>query len=234
MASARHVATFDDRLRAAEQRLEALPLELFAIEAGGRVYRIEAVRDHDRLLAAADDREPFPFGLLLWESAIVLANVLSEGPRLTGVSVLELGAGTGLGGLVAASLGARVVQTDHSDDALALCRRNAAANGIRSIDVRHADWTTWEGGGTFDTVVAADILYEPELHGDIARVLRAALRAGGEVVLTDPCRSHSPQFLGRLEAEGWAISTERRLVEGLPPNEARKMVGVDVIRARRR
>jgi predicted nicotinamide N-methyase len=228
------VATFDDRLRAAERRLETLPLETFAIEAGGRNYRIDAVRDHDQLLAAAGELEPFPFGVLLWESAIVLANVLSEGPGLTGVSMLELGAGTGLGGLVAASLGARVVQTDHSYDALALCRRNAAANGITSIDVRHADWTSWPGGETFVTIVAADILYDPDLHGDIADVLAAALRPGGEVVLTDPCRSHSPQFLGRLEANGWAISAERRLIEALPPNEARKMAGVDVIRARRR
>lgn len=234
MASAPYVATFDDHLRTAGQRLKSLPLETFAIAAGGRTFRIEAARDHDRLLAAAGEREPFPFGVLLWESAIVLADVLSEGEGLSGVSTLELGAGTGLGGLVAASLGARVVQTDHSYDALALCRRNAAANGIQSIEVRHGDWTAWSGAETFDAVIAADILYEPDLHADIADVLKMVLRPGGEVLLTDPGRSHSPQFLDRLEEDGWAISAERRLVEGLPPNEARKMVGVDVIRARHR
>jgi predicted nicotinamide N-methyase len=227
------VATFDDRMSAAERRLEALPLEVMTVEAGGRIYRIEAARDHERLLATAGDCEPFPFGVLLWESAIVLADVLAEGAGLKGVSVLELGAGTGLAGLAAASLGAKVVQTDHSCEALALCCRNAAANGISGLQVRWADWRNWQGGETFDAVIAADILYEPDLYGVIVGVLEQVIRPGGAVLMTDSGRIHAPSFLAELERAGWVITTGRRMVEGLPPNPGRKMIGVDIIRARR-
>ncbi|MGE5265904.1 MAG: class I SAM-dependent methyltransferase [Deltaproteobacteria bacterium] len=227
------MANFDDCMRAAERRLEALPLEILTVEAGGRSYRIEAVRDHERLLAAAGDCEPFPFGVLLWESAIVLGDVLAEGASMKDVSVLELGAGTGVAGLVAASLGAVVVQTDYSCEALALCRWNAAANGMSGIDVRWVDWRNWHGDDMFDVVIAADILYEPELYSDIAGVLETVVRPGGAVLMTDPGRIHAPRFWVELERAGWAVTAERRMVEGLPPNTSGKMIGIDVIRARR-
>ncbi|MCU0953481.1 MAG: protein N-lysine methyltransferase family protein [Hyphomicrobium sp.] len=227
------MATLDDRIRAAERRLEALPLEIMAVEAGRAVYRIAAARDHERLLAAAGDCEPFPFGVLLWESAIVLADALAEAGGLKDVSVLELGAGTGLAGLVAASLGGHVVQTDHSYEALALCRRNAALNNAVNLEVRWADWRNWHCDETFNLVIAADILYEPDLYGDIASLLEMVVRPGGAVLMTDPARIHAPRFLAALERAGWAITAERRMVVGLPPNAAEKMIGVDLIRAQR-
>lgn len=225
------MATFDDRMSAAERRLTALPLEIMEVDAGGRSYRLAAVRDQERLLAAAGDLEPFPFGVLLWESAVVLAHALTAGPDLKDKSVLELGAGTGLSGLVAASLGARVVQTDYSYEALALCRRNAAANDISGVEWRWGDWRSWWDDETFDIVIAADILYESDLYGSIVRVLKKAVRPGGVVLMTDPCRIHAPSFLAELENAGWAVKAERRTVEGLPPNPARKAIGVDLIRA---
>ncbi len=210
-----------------------LPLEIMTIEVGGRPYRIEAVRDQDRLLAAADGCDPFPFGVLLWESAVVLSEVLAGAEELTGTSVLELGAGTGLAGLVAASLGAVVAQTDYSYEALALCRRNAAANRIGGIDVRWADWRNWHGDDTFDLVIAADILYEPDLYGVILGVLERVVRPGGVVLMTDPGRIHARGFLANLERAGWAVTAEQRMIDELPPNPARKRIGVHVIRARR-
>jgi predicted nicotinamide N-methyase len=220
-------------MRAAERRLEALPLESMTVEAGGAVYRIATARDHERLLAAVGDCEPFPFGVLLWESAIVLADALADAGGLEGVSVLELGAGTGLAGLVAASLGGHVVQTDHSYEALALCRRNAALNNAVNTEVRWADWRNWHCDETYNLVIAADILYEPDLYGDILGVLERVVRPGGSALMTDPARIHAPRFLAALERAGWAIKAERRMVVGLPPNTAETMIGVDLIRAQR-
>lgn len=228
------MATFDDRMSAAERRLEALPLEIIAVEAGGHTYRIAAVRDQERLLAAAGDCEPFPFGVLLWESAIVLAQVLTVDAGVKDSGVLELGAGTGLSGLVAASHGARVVQTDHNYEALALCRRNARANNVAGVEVRWADWRNWPDEETYDAVIAADILYEPDLYGSIVCLLGKVVRTGGTVLMTDPGRIHAPRFLEGLKDAGWAVTAERRMVEGLPPNPTRRAIGVDLIRARRR
>jgi predicted nicotinamide N-methyase len=224
--------TFDDILDGAERRLLALPLETLRVWAAGRDWQIEAVRDQDRLLAAAGDWEPFPYGVLLWESALVLGDVLAERGLVEGGDVLELGAGSGVAGIVAAALGARVVQTDHSLEALALCRRNAAANGM-SVVLRSGDWTNWVDGARYDIVIGADILYEPALYDDVLRVLQTVVRRDGVAILTDPGRTHAGRFTVRLIADGWDVRVSRRTVAALPPCRAGAVAQVDVIEARR-
>lgn len=226
--------TFDDILDGAERRLLALPLETLRVQAAGRDWQIEAVRDQDRLLAAAGDWEPFPFGVLLWESALVLGDVLAEAGFVRGADVLELGAGTGLAGIVAAGNGARVVQTDHSFEALALCRRNGLANGMTGLEQRVGDWSAWSDGAAYDVAIGADILYEPVLYEDVLRVLQAVVRPGGVAILTDPGRTHAWRFIDDLRAAGWTVRVDRRTVAALPPCEAGAMVNIDVIEARRR
>src|SRR5690349_7060332 len=63
------------------------------------------------LRAEKESATPRPYGVVLWPAAIALAHELLT-RDLTGARILELGAGTGLPGIVAASRGARVVQTD--------------------------------------------------------------------------------------------------------------------------
>jgi hypothetical protein len=89
--------------------------------------------DEARVVGQAGDR--LPYGVALWPSAIALAHEVAERPPgFRGRSVLALGAGTGLPGIVAATLGGRVVQTDR--DALALCQRNGARNGAGAVAYR--------------------------------------------------------------------------------------------------
>src|SRR5262245_33452821 len=89
-------------------------LDAVSIPIGEREWRVECVRDEGRVLAYAESHAQAPYGLLLWESAVALARSLHRRPTLVAnKQVLELGAGVGLPGLVARSLGAEVWQTDH-------------------------------------------------------------------------------------------------------------------------
>ncbi len=97
-----------------EERLARVDLHRYTLTAAGRSWLIDAVKDQDRLLAAADHFDNFPYGLLLWDGAVVLADALAEIGSLEGRSVLELGAGVGLTGLAARHLKASVVQMDHA------------------------------------------------------------------------------------------------------------------------
>lgn len=223
---------FEDLIDAADRRLDRLPLETMTIEIAGRAFSIEAVRDQDRLLAAASEFEVFPFGLLLWESGVVMGEEVVESSSCPG-RVLELGAGAGLGGIVAAAQGAGVVQTDHCLEALALARRNARANGVTGIEQRLGDWTDWRDESQYDLVCGADILYEPALYGDILRVLERAVRPGGRAILTDPGRTHAGRFVNDLRSGGWTVDLEARRVPALPPCQPVELVWVDVIRAGR-
>src|SRR5580704_9410852 len=110
-----------------------LPLEEYHLRLEGGAWRIL----HTGAILSHEDEERFlggekprvPYGIVLWPAAIALAHEIAT-RALGAARVLELGAGTGLPGIVAASLGAGVVQTDRQEVALHVCRMNAERNGV--------------------------------------------------------------------------------------------------------
>ena len=173
-----------------------LPLGRRQIPIGNRTWLVDTVDDEDALLAHADTSAKFPFGLMLWESAIALAQHLTERPALvSGKSVLELGAGLGLTGVVAASLGATVTQTDHDQQALAACARTAALNGITNITSYSSDWHDWHDSARYDLILGADIAYDGDDHAALLAVFDQTLNPGGRILLTDPGREKQPDFI---------------------------------------
>lgn len=190
-----------------------MPLADTNIEIGGRNWTIRAVPNEDVLLQADVDYERFPFGLLLWESAVALARHLAENPaQVKGRRVLELGAGVGLAGMAAQWLGAAVWQTDHQPDALGLAQINAANNGIGNMKHFLADWRHWTHTPRYPVVLGADILYQRAMHPYLAEVFAAALEPGGALLLTDPGRPQALDFIAQLESEGWRFGVETQTV----------------------
>ncbi len=223
-----------DETAKVEARLQRLPVEVVEVAAGGRLWAIETVSDHGALMEASDDLGAFPFGLLLWESALVLSDILHERRAgLTGARVLDVGAGVGLQGLVAASLGADVTQNDYSPEALALCRRNAARNGVEGIVWQQGDWTVWTDRTRYDLIIGSDILYESEGHDALLAILDGNLASGGELWITDPGRPLTPWFLGKLDTLGWNVWQETRTVPILIPLGPDETVDVTFYAARR-
>jgi predicted nicotinamide N-methyase len=196
------------------------PLTDRTVTIGGRAWTLTAVEDQDALIGSVRtdaDLEQFPYGLLLWASAIALAERLAEEPRLVaGKRVLELGAGVGLPGLVAQSLGGRVTQTDYQNDALTLARVNARQNGVDGVRYVLADWRDFNTGATpgpFDVILGSDVLYERGLHGALRRIFDTALAPGGLVLLADPLRPQGIEFADALErTESWVLALESRRV----------------------
>jgi predicted nicotinamide N-methyase len=160
--------------------------------------------DEQRLLSERETR--LPYGVALWPAAIALAHeIAARGDEARGCHVLELGAGTGLPGIVAASLGARVVQTDRQQAALSLCRLNAERNGVASVEHRLADWTAWNDGTRYDWIIGSDILYAAAMHPHLARIFESNVAPHGRVLVADPLRRASLSLLESLEAAGWTI-----------------------------
>jgi len=181
---------------------------------GGHAYRILhtgavlTFLDEQILLSERETR--LPYGLALWPGAIALAHEIaarSDAPH--GLRVLELGAGTGLPGIVAASLGAHVVQTDKQQAALALCRLNVERNGVSTVDHRLADWAAWDDANRYDWIIGSDILYAAAMHPHLTRIFESNLAPGGRVLLSDPFRRASFGLLESLETTGWNVSVGR-------------------------
>lgn len=186
------------------------PLVQSRLVIGGRAWTITAVQDQDALIESVktdEDLAVFPYGLMLWASAVALAERLAAQPELVaGKRVLEIGAGVGLPGLVARALGAaHVTQTDYQETALALARRNAEQNGLAGlVEHRLADWRDFPPDleGAFDIVLGSDVLYERTLHAPLAALLPRLLRPGsgdGLVLVSDPLRPQSLTFIEQQE-----------------------------------
>lgn len=151
-----------------------------------------------------------PYGVSLWPSAIALAHeIAGRTEDIRGKTVLELGAGTGLPGIVASSLGGRVVQTDRDELALLLCRRNAERNGVGAVEHRVADWAAWGDPGRYDWIIGSDILYGESLHAHLRRIFEVNLAPGGRILLADPHRAGSLAPLEAMERDGWAVGYSR-------------------------
>ncbi len=191
-----------------------VPLHESRLQAGAREWAIlhtGAVLTHeDEARVIGEQRDRLPYGVALWPAAIALAHeVAARADAFRDRWVLELGAGTGLPGLVAASLGGRVVQTDRDELALAVCKRNGERNGVRTIEHRLADWVSWDDTRPYEWILGADILYGETTHAHLRRIFAANLAPGGRVLLSDPFRAVSLRLLEALEADGWAIAVSK-------------------------
>jgi len=187
-----------------------LPLHEYHLRLSGREWSVlhtGAVLSRDDEQRFLTDNKPrLPYGIVLWPAAIALAHeVAARGESLAGKRVLELGAGTGLPGIVAASLGARVVQTDRQELAMGVCRRNAERNGVATIEHRLADWTEWSDTERYDFIIGSDILYGDAMHPHLRRIFETNLAPGGVILLSDPFRAPSLVLLEAMEADGWNV-----------------------------
>jgi predicted nicotinamide N-methyase len=154
-----------------------------------------------------NEQDPLPYGVMLWPASIALAHeVLARAAELPGKRVLELGAGTGVPGIVAASLGARVLQTDRSEVALHVCAMNVERNRAAGIERRIADWEAFEIDETFDLVLGSDVLYATNMHEQLRSICERTLAPNGRVLFSDPLRAQSLPLLERMETLGWRVS----------------------------
>ncbi|HSH70694.1 MAG TPA: methyltransferase [Deferrisomatales bacterium] len=148
----------------------------------------------------ADER--FPYWAELWPASLALAEFLVRRGLPPGVETLELGCGTGLVGVVAARLGARVLFTDFEEDALAFARANHALNLGRPGRTRLVDWRDPPADLAADLVLAADVLYERRFLDPFLDTLMQALRPGGTALVAEPGRAIAEGSVEALEQRG--------------------------------
>ena len=139
-------------------------------------------------------------GCKVWDSGRALSSIL-EGMELSGKTVLELGSGTGVGGLTAATCGASVLLTDGAASMVSLLEQNVATNrDVVQQSVRGVYRLRWGDEdevaavadcvqSPFDLIIGSDLLYAPETFPVLLETLTELCTPGHtEVLFTYPTR----------------------------------------------
>jgi hypothetical protein len=145
-------------------------------------------------LPPAINAEDACMGGRVWEAVPTMCRFLAEQTQISGMRILELGAGTGACGLFAAGLGAEVVLTEGGPDADALLRllesncdlnrRKLPANA--SLTVRKVDWgcslTELPTEESFNLIIGSDIVWGSDFdcHAALCDTLHKMLSEDGK------------------------------------------------------
>jgi predicted nicotinamide N-methyase len=142
-----------------------------------------------------------PYWAYHWGGGLALARYILSHPELvTGRTVLDLGAGSGIVAIAAAKAGAKnVVAADIDPYAIAVTGLNAAANGV-AVSPFLGDLTTGSPPEV-DVVLVGDLFYDADLAERVTAFLDDCLRSKIEVLVGDPWRAFLPRTRLRLLAE---------------------------------
>ena len=202
--------------------------EMWLLE-GARDYRVAIPGARELRIAQDASGTRWKWGLhsTVWEAPLLVRAYLTDprrfpadsgggGAPLAGLRVLELGAGTGIAGMVAAALGARVVLTD-VPEALAQLQHNVDENwNADDADEARPRPTVCKlcwgeplppSLGSFDLVLVADCVYDPKLYAPLARTLADIAPTSETTVLLANLDRHGsePTFFRDLAAAGFAL-----------------------------
>lgn len=178
-------------------------MDFDTLKLRGRELQILQVADIEPLLGGKDpfeDVSTFPFWVRLWESAILLADLMLSQPVEQGATLLELGAGLGAPGLAAAANGYRVTLSDYESHILDFERVSAAVNRLENVDFTIIDWKNPPELPPFDTIIGAEILFREDFFEPLLNLFRKYLKPGGVVYLAHDVRRKSLNgFLSKAE-----------------------------------
>ena len=161
--------------------------------------------EQDAIIEEAIEQDlPAPYGLICWPSAIRVAKVVASIPRLRDLQVLDLGAGNGLPSLTAATLGATVLATDIHSLTMLLIEKAAKIASLNNLQTQYLNILETKPLPAHDLLLAADMLYEPELAEATALRCIESLTNGGSLIVGAPNRRARERFLHVLRHHGFS------------------------------
>jgi len=173
------------------------------------------IADLEEFLGGKDpfaDVSTFPFWVKLWDAAIILAYLLRQLPKNPGRTLLELGAGLGVPGLVAQAAGFSVTLSDYEEIILDFQRVSAAASGLPEARSVMLDWLNPPELGQFSVLAGAEILFREEFFQPLLAVFRRYLAPDGQIFLAhDASRRSLPKFLALAEKDYRITVNEQKI-----------------------
>ncbi len=214
MTAVRRLSEHDPRLVALEASLESrFRTTRTTYPVAGEAIEVLHPANADDLITEDDyvRDERLPYWADIWPSAITLAgHLVKRAGRAR--RLLELGCGSGLATAAAAMAGFNVTSTDYYEDALLFAEVNAWRNAGAEVHTRMVDWRDFPNDlGTFDLVVASDVLYEKTYAALLSHAFNRTLAPHGIGFVTDPGRIAAPDFVRECADRGLRVEKSARL-----------------------
>jgi predicted nicotinamide N-methyase len=145
------------------------------------VLQLADMEDYiDRLAATAGQEGiELPFWAKIWPTSVLLSHFILKLPADPALCVLEIGAGIGLCGLIAAKHGFSVRISDNHPDALLFARINILKNGLDDLaDVACIDFAKDESDRRYPLILGSEVVYRQEDYSPLVRFLKHHLDTG--------------------------------------------------------
>ena len=181
------------------------------LEIDGLRLELPSVANMPKVLEELDTCEninllrELPLWAKVWPAYLVLARLLRT-LDLRGKSLLEVGAGIGTAGLVAALGGpSRVVISDVNEDALLFAEAGILRNGLEDrAAVRRIDLCSDRLDERFDYILASEILYLEDIRRALPEFSARHLKADGKIIFCLDALRDVREFFASL-AENFRI-----------------------------
>ncbi len=192
--------------------------ERLSLKIGSLQLKLDVVCNIDELfneLVSRPDDDPdvkderIPYWAELWPSAVVLSEYLVANASLVkGKSVLEVGCGLGLSGIVAGMLGGNVVMTDYQNSALDFAAINWRLNNDAPVQTKILDWRSPGKTEKVDLILASDVAYESKIFRFLISTFKKLLRPNGTILLAEPNRKFAKDLFSQLLKAGFTVQSE--------------------------
>ncbi len=140
---------------------------------------------------------PPPYWAFAWAGGQALGRYLLDTPEVSrGLTVIDLGSGSGLTAIAAALCAARsVLAADIDAYALAAVRLNAGINRVE-VATTARDLLA-ESPGAAGLILVGDLFYERQLADRVLKYIDEAKSKGARILIGDPQRNYFPR--GRFQ-----------------------------------
>ncbi len=223
-------AGLDDLLAFAGKKYS---LEFEPVSAGGVTLNILQIANMREILDAAvasgalqSALTTLPLWAKIWPASLILGHALAALPTKDR-SLLEVGAGCGVAGLVAAAAGfSSVLITDINDDALLFARINILKNSLQDrASVCRADIESDRLERRFSLIAGAEVLYLEHLYRPLVKFLGRHLAAKAsipapEILLATDHRRDAKRFFKLAEKEFQIAHKQIGITATAAPDEA--------------
>lgn len=177
------------------------------------VLSINNMKEHlDSLIAHKKIQDPLqdlPLWAKIWPASFILGRYLRK-LASADKSLLELGAGVGICGLIASRYDfSKITLSDSEEMALNFARANILRNGLQDkVAALHLDLRRIQDAKispSYDVIAASELLYLDNLHRPILRLLERHLAPDGQALFCTDIARLKPHFK-KLAAKSFHVS----------------------------